>query len=94
MEAWPWLRRSASRCWITSRRCPIRASVARFCIHYLKILLLVLSATIAGADDFVETTLWGTEHLAFLTRLYGYVNGTPKRAGWNADYLETVVQTA
>ena len=25
-----------------------------------EILLLVLSATIAGADDFVETTLWGT----------------------------------
>jgi hypothetical protein len=30
-----------------------------------EILLLVLAATIAGADDFVETTLWGTEHLAF-----------------------------
>jgi len=26
-----------------------------------EILLLVLSATIAGADDFVETTLWGTQ---------------------------------
>jgi hypothetical protein len=26
-----------------------------------EILLLVLSATIAWADDFVETTLWGTE---------------------------------
>ena len=25
----------------------------------LQILLLVLSATLAGADDFVETTLWG-----------------------------------
>ena len=31
-----------------------------------EILLLVLAATLAGADDFVETTLWGTEHLAFL----------------------------
>ena len=31
-----------------------------------EILLLVLSATLAGADDFVETTLWGTQHLAFL----------------------------
>jgi hypothetical protein len=30
-----------------------------------EILLLVLAATIAGADDFVETTLWGAEHLAF-----------------------------
>jgi DDE_Tnp_1-associated len=37
-----------------------------------EILLLVLSATLAGADDFVETTLWGTEHLAFLKRFYRY----------------------
>ena len=38
-----------------------------------EILLLVLSATIAGADDFVETTLWGTEHLAFLKRFYAII---------------------
>src|SRR6476659_8711540 len=37
-----------------------------------EILLLVLSATLAGADDFVETTLWGTQHLAFLRRFYRY----------------------
>jgi hypothetical protein len=42
-----------------------------------EILLLVLSATLAGADDFVETTLWGTEHLAFLRRFYCYANGIP-----------------
>ena len=42
-----------------------------------EILLLVLSATLAGADDFVETTLWGTEHLAFLRRFYRYANGIP-----------------
>ena len=42
-----------------------------------EILLLVLAATIAGADDFVETTLWGTEHLAFLRRFYRYDNGIP-----------------
>ena len=42
-----------------------------------EILLLVLAATIAGADDFVETTLWGTEHLAFLRRFYCYANGIP-----------------
>ncbi len=42
-----------------------------------EILLLVLAATIAGADDFVETTLWGTEHLAFLRRFYRYNNGIP-----------------
>ena len=42
-----------------------------------EILLLVLSATLAGADDFVETTLWGTQHLAFLRRFYRYENGIP-----------------
>ena len=42
-----------------------------------EILLLVLSATIAGADDFVETTLWGTQHLAFLRRFYRYASGIP-----------------
>jgi predicted transposase YbfD/YdcC len=42
-----------------------------------EILLLVLAATIAGADDFVETTLWGTEHLAFLRRFYRYESGIP-----------------
>jgi hypothetical protein len=33
-----------------------------------EILPLVLSATIAGADDFVETTVWGREHLTLLQR--------------------------
>ena len=42
-----------------------------------EILLLVTSATIAGADDFVETTLWETEHLAFLRRFYSYESGIP-----------------
>jgi hypothetical protein len=42
-----------------------------------EILLLVLSATLAGADDFVEVTLWGAEHLAFLRRFYRYDRGIP-----------------
>jgi hypothetical protein len=63
MEASPWLCRTTRRCWITSPHCPIRASRPRCCIHLPEILLLVLAATIAGADDFVETTLWGTERL-------------------------------
>jgi predicted transposase YbfD/YdcC len=42
-----------------------------------EILLLVLSATLAGADDFVETTIWGAEHLAFLKRFYPYESGIP-----------------
>ena len=42
-----------------------------------EILLLVLSATRHRGGDFVETTLWGTEHLAFLRRFYRYANGIP-----------------
>ena len=82
MEALPWLRRSASRCWLISPPCPIRVSTPR-CQHAKvlyplpEILLLVLAATLAGADDFVETTLWGTEHLAFLRRFYPYDSGIP-----------------
>lgn len=42
-----------------------------------EILLLALSATVAGADDFVETTLWGEKNLPFLRRFLAYVNGIP-----------------
>jgi predicted transposase YbfD/YdcC len=42
-----------------------------------EILLLVLSSTLAGADDFVETVLWGEQHLAFLRRSYPYDRGIP-----------------
>jgi predicted transposase YbfD/YdcC len=41
------------------------------------ILLLALSATIARADDFVETTLWGAELLTFFRRFYRYDSGIP-----------------
>lgn len=38
-------------------------------VHPLpEILLLVLAATLAGADDFVEVQAWGEERLAFLRR--------------------------
>jgi hypothetical protein len=37
-----------------------------------EILLLILCATIAGADDFVEIGLWGTEHHDFLRRFLPY----------------------
>jgi len=30
-----------------------------------------------GADDFVETVVWGKEHLAFLRRFYRYENDIP-----------------
>lgn len=43
----------------------------------VEILLLVLAATVAGADDFVETTIWGEENRAFLRRFFPYANGIP-----------------
>ena len=42
-----------------------------------EILLLLLCATVAGADDFVEITLWGEERLAFLRRFEPYRHGIP-----------------
>jgi predicted transposase YbfD/YdcC len=43
----------------------------------VEVLLLALAATIAGADDFVETTLWGQQNQAFLRRFFPYENGIP-----------------
>ena len=48
-----------------------------------EILLLVLCATLAGADDFVETEAWGGEHLAFLRRLLPYADGIPSHDALN-----------
>ena len=42
-----------------------------------EILLLLLSATLAGADDCVEIELWGREQLAFLRRFLPYKHGRP-----------------
>jgi hypothetical protein len=42
-----------------------------------EILLLMLCATIAGADDFVEIGLWGGERQDFLRRFLPYEHGTP-----------------
>jgi predicted transposase YbfD/YdcC len=42
-----------------------------------EVLLLLLCATIAGADDFVEISLWGTEHQSFLRRFLPFHHGTP-----------------
>jgi predicted transposase YbfD/YdcC len=42
-----------------------------------EIIMLLLCATLAGADDFVEITLWGREHLAFLRRFCPYEHGIP-----------------
>jgi predicted transposase YbfD/YdcC len=42
-----------------------------------EIVLLLLCATLAGADDFVEAQLWGEQNLAFLRRLLPYAHGVP-----------------
>jgi predicted transposase YbfD/YdcC len=42
-----------------------------------EIVLLLLCATLAGADDFVEIQLWGNQHLAFLRRFRPYQWGVP-----------------
>lgn len=42
-----------------------------------EIVLLLLCATLSGADDFVEVELWGEEHLAFLRRLLPYARDVP-----------------
>lgn len=51
-----------------------------------EILLLILAATLAGADDFVEVRAWGEERLAFLRRFRPYANGIPSH-----DTLNNVV---
>lgn len=42
-----------------------------------EIMLLLLCATLAGADDFVEMGLWGRKNLAFLRRFSPYAYGIP-----------------
>ena len=42
-----------------------------------EILLLVLCATLAGADDFVETEWWGRQNLDFLRRFLPFRRGVP-----------------
>jgi len=38
---------------------------------------LLLCGTVTGADDFVELTLWGSEHLLFLRRFLPFARGIP-----------------
>ena len=51
--------------------------VAKVLFPLPEILLLVLAATLAGADDFVDVQAWGEERLAFLRRFLPYANGIP-----------------
>ena|SRR5689334_6586552 len=42
-----------------------------------EIMLLLLCATLAGADDFVEIAVWGERNLGFLRRLLPFQHGIP-----------------
>lgn len=42
-----------------------------------EIILLLLCATLAGADDFVEIQVWGEQNLPFLRRLLAFSRGVP-----------------
>jgi predicted transposase YbfD/YdcC len=48
-----------------------------------EILLLILAATLAGAEDFVEVEGWGNEHLEFLRGFLPYADGIPSHDALN-----------
>jgi predicted transposase YbfD/YdcC len=48
-----------------------------------EILLLILAATLAGADDFVEIEEWGNEHLEFLGAFLPFADGIPSHDALN-----------
>jgi hypothetical protein len=48
-----------------------------------EILLLILAAKLAGADDFVEIEEWGNENLTFLRTLLVYEHGIPSHDALN-----------
>ncbi|HEY0257222.1 MAG TPA: ISAs1 family transposase [Candidatus Methylacidiphilales bacterium] len=54
-----------------------------------EILLLVLSATLAGMEDFVEIVLWGKERLDFLRRFLPFERGIPSHDALN-DVFNTL----
>jgi len=47
-----------------------------------ELLLLLLCGTVAGADDLVELTLWGEEHLALLQRFLRHCHVDPSWRTW------------
>ena len=65
--------------------------VAKALFPLPEILLMVLAATLAGADDFVEVRAWSAERPAFLRRFLPYANGVPSHDTLNHDTLNNVV---
>ena len=50
-----------------------------------EILLIVLCATMAGAEDFVEIERWANKKLDFLRRFLPFANGIPSHDTLNAS---------
>lgn len=48
-----------------------------------EILLLILAATLAGAEDFVEIEEWGNEHIDFLRTFLAYADDIPSHDALN-----------
>lgn len=48
-----------------------------------EIMLTILAATLAGAEDFVEIEEWGNEHLDFLRTFLPYADGIPSHDALN-----------
>src|SRR5713226_9475939 len=48
-----------------------------------EIMLLVLCATLAGAETFVDAALWGKKKLDFLRRLLPFKRGIPSHDALN-----------
>jgi predicted transposase YbfD/YdcC len=48
-----------------------------------EIMLTILAATLASADDFVEIEEWGNENLAFLRGFLAYADGIPSHDALN-----------
>ena len=48
-----------------------------------EIMLLILAATMASAEDFVEIEEWGGEQLDFLRTFLPYANGIPSHDALN-----------
>jgi predicted transposase YbfD/YdcC len=48
-----------------------------------EIMLTILAATLASADDFVEIEEWGNENLAFLRGFLAYADGIPSHDAFN-----------
>ncbi len=57
-----------------------------------EIMLLLLCATLAGADDFVEIAVWGEQNLGFLRRLLPFQHGIPSHERLLSNFIASELQ--